>query len=94
MRRPEWLLFALACVPYLGVLVPARVRSRLPPWSADAVGVYGLVVVAGYAAAVGLPPLKRLLRRRSGQCAQCGYDLTGNLSGTCPECGTAGNNGG
>jgi len=24
-----------------------------------------------------------------GRCAQCGYDLTGNMSGTCPECGTA-----
>ncbi len=26
-------------------------------------------------------------RRRSGQCATCGYDLTGNISGICPECG-------
>lgn len=24
-----------------------------------------------------------------GQCQQCGYDLTGNLSGVCPECGSA-----
>ncbi len=23
-----------------------------------------------------------------GLCAQCGYNLTGNTSGTCPECGT------
>ncbi len=22
-------------------------------------------------------------------CIPCGYDLTGNISGTCPECGTA-----
>jgi rubrerythrin len=21
-------------------------------------------------------------------CRECGYDLTGNLSGQCPECGT------
>lgn len=29
-------------------------------------------------------------RRRpipSGQCRKCGYDLTGNVSGRCPECG-------
>ena len=26
-------------------------------------------------------------RRREGYC-DCGYDLTGNLSGICPECGT------
>jgi hypothetical protein len=24
-----------------------------------------------------------------GRCKRCGYDLTGNLSGRCPECGTA-----
>jgi hypothetical protein len=24
-----------------------------------------------------------------GHCVTCGYDLTGNTSGTCPECGTA-----
>ncbi|GJM25902.1 MAG: hypothetical protein DHS20C16_23170 [Phycisphaerae bacterium] len=23
-----------------------------------------------------------------GQCLNCGYNLTGNASGTCPECGT------
>ncbi len=23
-----------------------------------------------------------------GRCTECGYDLTGNESGTCPECGT------
>ncbi len=28
-------------------------------------------------------------RTRPGHCAQCGYDLTGNVSGTCPECGKA-----
>jgi len=24
-----------------------------------------------------------------GQCHRCGYDLTGNVSGVCPECGAA-----
>jgi hypothetical protein len=24
-----------------------------------------------------------------GRCASCGYDLTGNRSGTCPECGSS-----
>jgi hypothetical protein len=32
-------------------------------------------------------------RLRRGLCVKCGYDLTGNLSGTCPECGTAVPNG-
>ena len=27
-------------------------------------------------------------KRASHRCANCGYDLTGNVSGICPECGT------
>ena len=27
-------------------------------------------------------------RVRPGHCQHCGYDLTGNTSGICPECGT------
>ena len=27
-------------------------------------------------------------RRRRNQCLKCGYSLTGNVSGICPECGT------
>lgn len=34
-----------------------------------------------------LGPLCRWRRRRMGMCLSCGYDLTGNESGTCPECG-------
>jgi len=39
-------------------------------------------------------PLPRLIRLRAdrrrarGLCINCGYDLTGNVSGVCPECGT------
>lgn len=35
--------------------------------------------------------LVRRLRPRfpAGCCAKCGYDLTGNVSGVCPECGTS-----
>jgi len=32
-------------------------------------------------------PLRRRRRHRLGQCVYCGYNLTGNVSGTCPECG-------
>jgi hypothetical protein len=27
-------------------------------------------------------------RRKLGLCLRCGYDLTANVSGVCPECGT------
>ena len=31
----------------------------------------------------------RRRRARPGHCPTCEYDLTGNVSGVCPECGTA-----
>jgi hypothetical protein len=31
---------------------------------------------------------RRRARVRSGMCARCGYNLLGNVSGKCPECGT------
>jgi hypothetical protein len=33
-------------------------------------------------------PLRRWCRRRGCLCIGCGYDLTGNVSGACPECGS------
>jgi hypothetical protein len=33
-------------------------------------------------------PLRRFRRRRKGLCVRCAYNLTGNVSGTCPECGS------
>ncbi len=32
-------------------------------------------------------PLRRWRRQRRGLCAKCAYDLTGNESGVCSECG-------
>jgi hypothetical protein len=32
-------------------------------------------------------PVRRWRRRRRGLCVKCGYNLTGNVSGICPECG-------
>ena len=32
-------------------------------------------------------PLRRWRRRKKGLCLSCGYDLTGNESSVCPECG-------
>jgi hypothetical protein len=45
-------------------------------------------------AAAAVPPILRVrlklrshARERLGLCSTCGYDLTGNISGVCPECG-------
>ena len=45
--------------------------------------------IAFFLAVYLLPPLiQRWSRKRKGLCGACGYDLTGNLSGVCPECAT------
>lgn len=54
---------------------------RLPLWLV----VAGLVSYPGIAFVYG--PLRRYRRRKNGQCLKCGYDLTGNVTGRCPECG-------
>lgn len=68
------------------VLAPIPWIVRIPDWA--------LVT------ALGVPPLWRLRRvprvivdrvraRRAGRCRSCFYDLTGNVTGVCPECGVA-----
>ena len=32
--------------------------------------------------------IDRSARAAAGLCVECSYDLTGNISGVCPECGT------
>ncbi len=45
--------------------------------------VFGLPVILGT-----IPRWRLAHRRRRGLCISCGYNLTGNTSGRCPECGT------
>ena len=57
---------------------PGYVRLTLPLW-----------VPAGLTAAMPCWWLiRRPWRRLPGLCTRCGYNLTGNVSGVCPECGT------
>jgi hypothetical protein len=44
-----------------------------------------LIILAGVVPAVWLVARKR--RQIAGHCVKCGYNLTGNISGVCPECG-------
>ena len=58
-------------------------------------GGSSLILAAVFAALLGcllacVGFLRWLSRSSSpGRCRKCGYNLTGNVSGTCPECGTA-----
>ena len=67
---------------YLGLSAPRLIRGR--------VGAGVLVPMWIPLLLVGLPTLLLWWRDRRvppGHCQACGYDLTGNVSGVCPECG-------
>ena len=47
-------------------------------------------MLAALLPAARLPPYaRRRFRTRRGVCPRCAYDLTGNVSGVCPECGNS-----
>ena len=48
-----------------------------------------IVVAAGSGPYFFYGPFRRRRRKKRGLCAKCGYDLTGNVSEVCPECGCA-----
>lgn len=60
----------------------------------EAIGVAGNLaawLIVSLAALVGWESMARWRNRRQlhfPRCANCGYNLTGNISGACPECGT------
>ncbi len=70
-------LFILAAYLQLGYLDPFF----------PIIFMFGSCYALGIAFIVGIP--FRLGRRKHppGHCQRCGYNLTGNTSGTCPECG-------
>jgi hypothetical protein len=78
----------LACVLVVGVGWAAEPRrdfsfaALLKPVPA----VLGLGTLASLCAL--LPPVRRA-STDAPRCDACGYDLTGNVSGVCPECGRA-----
>jgi len=53
------------------------------------VSFIGLALLVYPTVAFLLGPFRRRQRRRQGQCPKCGYNLMGNVSGACPECGKA-----
>ena len=77
MSPAEWSKFRR-----IGLVLPGR-RSdgsvtRLPLW----------LIFAVVAAPTAFLWYRDRLRRRPGHCKNCNYNLTGNTSGICPECGT------
>jgi hypothetical protein len=65
-------------------------------WRAQAEYCFVFPIWFLYSLLIGYPilvflrgPVRRRWRIRRGRCARCSYELRGNESGTCPECGTA-----
>lgn len=68
----DWVVYTDAGIERLGLFIMLSI-------------VGNAVVGAFIGAAVGLC---QRVPREPGRCVKCGYDLTGNKSGLCPECGS------
>ena len=84
--RREMVFVAAGAALYLGVLAVGLLASRGWAYAAGAVAL-PVASYLMYRYGEGDEPLEDR-RRRLGQCVRCGYNLTGNRSGVCPECGT------
>lgn len=92
-KRLRILIYVLAivCISGAAVLYVCSVnRVSLGGWAY--LVVYGSVVTGFATAACSLwyrdTVRKSRLLDDPHRCRVCGYDLTGNVSGICPECGT------
>jgi hypothetical protein len=70
-------------VPSSYTTVPA---VRIPIWR---LGVLVVLLPVPLLVRRHLAERTRFRRLRNGQCPACAYDLSGNLSNTCPECGAS-----
>jgi len=75
---PEWQRRREFLLPYL-LWSRDTGNLHLPPW----------LVLSAFGALTAFLWWYDRCRVRPGQCRRCGYDLTGNVSGRCPECGAA-----
>lgn len=88
VKPKYWGGFNLWCMYSTGRLCPpgqvnVGVGVAVPFWFLSGLlSVYPVVVFLR-------GPMRRRRRRKRGQCLRCGYNLTGNISGVCPECGSA-----
>jgi hypothetical protein len=92
MRRSRRVALAicLGSIPCLAAAYPAAVWLKsycdLTPSEVRGVLVVFVLVALILPLVVSLP---LRVRRPEGLCRHCGFNLTGNTSGVCPECGTS-----
>ena len=81
-RMTVWLTFLACLLPH-----PLLWLWLAQGW--DRHLVLSLAAIAVQFAFFGAAGIYQFMHRpRKGRCVQCDYDLTGNVSGRCPECGT------
>lgn len=79
----RWNAFPTSAYIHIAIAGLAPANVLWGPYCAN-VAIYAL----GLTVLRLVPPwLRRWVRRRRGCCLKCGYSLTGNASGICPECG-------
>lgn len=92
LRHGMLALLGAALIGYAGA---GGIIARLAPQTGDLVGFLALegtlvaipCIVVAYIAA-SLPTVTYADAPNENRCQKCGYNLTGNVSGRCPECGT------
>ncbi len=78
----------LACLCLPAFILPGLAQDLVHPRGIASLllGFIGNTATYGLLG-MGLGWLIRARRWKPGHCDTCGYDLTGNVTGTCPECG-------
>ncbi|HUU83124.1 MAG TPA: hypothetical protein VM243_06425 [Phycisphaerae bacterium] len=82
--RPWW-VFRLVGACTLMTMVAAVLVSHYRLLAVAALAAMVNAAVSGWMTYRRRPALYG--RLEAGRCLHCGYDLTGNVSGVCPECG-------
>lgn len=72
---------------YYGMLMPGGAQAAIGIIMFPFVGLLGLGFGAIVGAGIWRPLSKGRIEAGVVACSRCGYDLRGNESGTCPECG-------
>ena len=77
------------CLPTLDAAQNPRLLWNLDTFR-DLGGILSLIALASCGTVwwVWRPRLNATANMPHGSCGSCGYDLRGNVSGRCPECGT------
>lgn len=74
------------------LLTSKKIRTkrghRRATWIVFPLWLSTTVLALGSTVPLAIAPVRQWRRRRNGWCLTCGYDLRGNRSGRCPECGT------